>query len=441
MRKKFALLAAAIALCLPVTVSAQEAASGQDRPASMSVSIKEAQDYAVENNRTLANAALSVKQQRAARWQTIATLLPQASASLGYSNYFGYQIGLGAQMGGASIPMPSQGDVSVSVAWALNASSIVASIINTQAMEMADIQRQQTEQDVTSNVLVTYVSILVSEGNIDLLKRNLKNMEYLLQVSENSTKVGVTEQVETDQIQVQVAQYKNSILTAERNREVLYNMLRLYMGLGVDTELTLTQTLDEVLNMDEIMTILNSEINLADNYDYQVSKKNEEMAKKQIALKAMDYLPSITANYSYTAKKYFDGEGGFDMTPPNYVGVTLNVPIWSSGQRAAAITESKLAYRAAQNTLADTEDQLRLQDSQYRFNLANAIDDYTVQKNNVDVSERVLQNVSKKYEFGYASSVEVTNSSQDLITAQTNYTTAVYNLVEAYTNLKNLLNR
>lgn len=441
MRKKFALLAAAIALCLPVTVSAQEAASGQDRPASMSVSIKEAQDYAVENNRTLANAALSVKQQRAARWQTIATLLPQASASLGYSNYFGYQIGLGEQMGGASIPMPSQGDVSVSVAWALNASSIVASIINTQAMEMADIQRQQTEQDVTSNVLVTYVSILVSEGNIDLLKRNLKNMEYLLQVSQNSTKVGVTEQVETDQIQVQVAQYKNSILTAERNREVLYNMLRLYMGLGVDTELTLTQTLDEVLNMDEIMTILNSEINLADNYDYQVSKKNEEMAKKQIALKAMDYLPSITANYSYTAKKYFDGEGGFDMTPPNYVGVTLNVPIWSSGQRAAAITESKLAYRAAQNTLADTEDQLRLQDSQYRFNLANAIDDYTVQKNNVDVSERVLQNVSKKYEFGYASSVEVTNSSQDLITAQTNYTTAVYNLVEAYTNLKNLLNR
>lgn len=441
MRKKFALLAAAIALCLPVTVSAQEAASGQYRPASMSVSIKEAQDYAVENNRTLANAALSVKQQRAARWQTIATLLPQASASLGYSNYFGYQIGLGEQMGGASIPMPSQGDVSVSVAWALNASSIVASIINTQAMEMADIQRQQTEQDVTSNVLVTYVSILVSEGNIDLLKRNLKNMEYLLQVSQNSTKVGVTEQVETDQIQVQVAQYKNSILTAERNREVLYNMLRLYMGLGVDTELTLTQTLDEVLNMDEIMTILNSEINLADNYDYQVSKKNEEMAKKQIALKAMDYLPSITANYSYTAKKYFDGEGGFDMTPPNYVGVTLNVPIWSSGQRAAAITESKLAYRAAQNTLADTEDQLRLQDSQYRFNLANAIDDYTVQKNNVDVSERVLQNVSKKYEFGYASSVEVTNSSQDLITAQTNYTTAVYNLVEAYTNLKNLLNR
>lgn len=434
-------MAAAIALCLPVTVSAQEAASGQYRPASMSVSIKEAQDYAVENNRTLANAALSVKQQRAARWQTIATLLPQASASLGYSNYFGYQIGLGEQMGGASIPMPSQGDVSVSVAWALNASSIVASIINTQAMEMADIQRQQTEQDVTSNVLVTYVSILVSEGNIDLLKRNLKNMEYLLQVSQNSTKVGVTEQVETDQIQVQVAQYKNSILTAERNREVLYNMLRLYMGLGVDTELALTQTLDEVLNMDEIMTILNSEINLADNYDYQVSKKNEEMAKKQIALKAMDYLPSITANYSYTAKKYFDGEGGFDMTPPNYVGVTLNVPIWSSGQRAAAITESKLAYRAAQNTLADTEDQLRLQDSQYRFNLANAIDDYTVQKNNVDVSERVLQNVSKKYEFGYASSVEVTNSSQDLITAQTNYTTAVYNLVEAYTNLKNLLNR
>ncbi len=221
---------------------------------------------------------------------------------------------------------------------------------------------------------------------------------------------------------------------------MLYNMLRLYMGLGVDTELALTQTLEEVLNMDEIMLILNSEIVLEDNYDYQISKKSADIAKQQITLTAMDYVPSISANYSYTTKKYF-GDSGFDMTPPNYLGITLTVPLWSSGQRAAAVHQSKLAYKSALNTLADTEDQVRLQDNQYRFYLANAIDDYSVQKNNVAVSERVLQNMAQKYEFGYASSVELVNSSQDLITAQTNYTSAVYTLVESYINLKNLLNR
>lgn len=438
MKKLMAVLSIAFFIC-GHSFAQTEAQTGTEdnKSVAMSVSIEEAQAYAIENNRTVANAALSVKQERAARWQTIAALLPQVSGTLSYANYFGYQIGLGNYGG---MEMPAQGNLAINATWTLTGNAIVGSIINSQAMQMADIQFRLTEQTITTNVLVTYVSILVSEQNIDLLKRNLKNMEYLLEVSQNSTRVGVTEQVETDQIQVQVAQYKNSILSAERNREVLYNMLRLYMGLGAGSDITLTQNLEEVLNMDNIVALLNTELNLDNNYDYQISKKNEEMAKKQIALTAMDYVPSLSATYSYTTKKYFDDEYGFDMTPPNYLGVTLNVPLWSSGKRAAAVTESKLAYKAAQNTLADTKDQLQLKDNQYRFNLANAIDDYTVQKNNVEVTERVLKNISQKYEFGYSSSVDVTTASQDLITAQTNYTTAVYTMVEAYMNLKNLLN-
>ncbi len=201
MKKRIATLA--VVLSLFGSAFAQDGSeSDLARPDSMAITIKEAQDYAVENNKTLANSALSVKQERAARWQTIATLLPQASASLSYSNYFGYGIALGE---GYQMAMPTQGDISIGVSWAVNASSIVSSIICTQSMQMADIQFKQTEQTITSNVLLTYVSILVSEENIELLNRNLGYMEYLLEVSENSTKVGVTEEIETDQIRVQVA--------------------------------------------------------------------------------------------------------------------------------------------------------------------------------------------------------------------------------------------
>ena len=41
------------------------------------LSLREAQDYAVEHNYAMQNASLDVKKAEASRWQTLATLLPQ----------------------------------------------------------------------------------------------------------------------------------------------------------------------------------------------------------------------------------------------------------------------------------------------------------------------------------------------------------------------------
>ena len=63
-------------------------------PTALSLSVQEAQDYAVGANRSLRNASLSVQQAYAARWQTIAAMLPQVDASYSYSNYLGYSASL-----------------------------------------------------------------------------------------------------------------------------------------------------------------------------------------------------------------------------------------------------------------------------------------------------------------------------------------------------------
>jgi outer membrane protein TolC len=172
-----------------------------------------------------------------------------------------------------------------------------------------------------------------------------------------------------------------------------------------------------------------------------LSKQQAELAKKQVTMKAMEYVPSITGFYQYSGKTYFGKAEGMNMTPPNTVGVTVSVPIWSSGVRAAGVTEKKLAYQAAQNTLADTEDQLRVSDRQYRYDLVSAYDNYEIQKRNIEVTQRVFDNMAKKFEYGYASSLDVTNTSTNLITAQQNYIQALTSMVNAHINLKNLLNK
>ena len=62
----------------------------------LSLSLEEAQEYAIEHNRSLKNASIDIQKAQAAKWQSIAAMLPQVSAKVDYSNYFGYQMDVGA---------------------------------------------------------------------------------------------------------------------------------------------------------------------------------------------------------------------------------------------------------------------------------------------------------------------------------------------------------
>ena len=71
----------------------------------------------------------------------------------------------------------------------------------------------------------------------------------------------------------------------------------------------------------------------------------------------------------------------------------------------------------------------------------SAIENYQIQRENLDVTRRVFKNVSEKYTYGHASNLEVTNASTDIITAQSNYIQAVMSVVQAQVALENLLGR
>ena len=428
------LIISLITLLSCVSMMAQEEVS---KDSSLVVSLDEAKQYAVEHNRTVQNAGLSVKQAEAARWQAIASMLPQVSGTLGYTNMCGYEMSLA----GMPVPMNPTGELGIKATMTISGQQILGSLISDLAKDMQDVAKAKTIQAIEANVTNVYVNILATQETVELLRKNMVNLETLYKMTENAVKVGSAEQIDADQLSVQVASMESAINNTDRAIEVLKSSLQLLLGVDASTEVVLSNKLDDILNVDEAMKLLSSELVLEENYDYALSKQQAELAKKQVTMKAMEYVPSLTCFYQYSAKTYFGEAEGMNMTPPNTVGVTVSVPIWSSGVRAAGVTEKKLAYQAAQNTLADTEDQLRVSDRQYRYDLVSAYDNYQIQKRNIEVTQRVFDNMSKKFEYGYASSLDVTNTSTNLITAQQNYIQALTSMVNAHINLKNLLNK
>ncbi len=402
------------------------------------LSLDSAKQVAMEHNRTLKNASLDVQNAEAARWQSIASMLPQVTASLDYSNMLGYEM----NMSGFTIPMPPSGVFGITASVAVSGAQIVSANLGTIAMKMADISRKQTEQQIGNQVKSIYYSILAMEQTIELLEQNLVNIEKLYNTTLKSVEVGVSEQVDADQLSVQVATMKTSINSTERSLEMLYNSMRLQLGIPADHPIVLSQTLDELINFESALGLLGEEFVIDNNYNYQLVKENTRQAKQQVNLNAWAYGPTLSAAYQYSAKKYFsDAEGVMNMTPPNAITVSLSVPIFSSGKNFTTLKAAKLDYQKQLNTLADTEESLYIQHSELRYNLSSAFETYETQKQNVEITQRVLTNISNKYEQGYASSLDVTNSGTNLITAQNSFVQALLDLVNAQIELEELLNK
>ena len=423
-------------LMLFVLVIAQETSQ-----TTMNVTLQEARDYAIRNNRSMQNASLEVRKAHAQRWQTIASMLPQADMSLNLQHVNGT---MKFSMEGMQMNQEMKnttGSLSVSASMAINGQMIVGALLNNLAIEMQNINYKSTELDVVSNVETFYITALAMQKTVNLLDSTLIRMEDLYESTSKAVEAGAVEQTNADQLMVQIASVKSSIKATKRSLDLIYNSLALQMAVGSDVKLVLTDNLDELLNVEDAVALLESDFNINSNYSYQLAQKNVELEKKNVIMAGMAYVPTISAFYQYSSpNKYFSGSSPMEQQM-GVVGATLSIPLWSSGKRAAAITEKKLAVMSAQNSLADAEDGLKLQHRQLKSDLSSAYENFDVQKLNIEVSQRVFNNTSEKFKYGYASSVELTNASMTLLTAQSDYIQSILTLVNAQIELKKLLNK
>ena len=442
---------AALALTLPAIASAQptlppqlpEPARPEQKyqfkvaPERLSLTLQQAQEYALQHNKTIENASIDIVKANAAKWQNITSMLPQVSASVDYSNYFGYKMDLG----NFSISMPPYASMGLTTAVGFSGAQIVSLQVADISRKMADISLKKTERDICDQVKVLYYSALVTEESLGLLEKNLESLDKLYQISQKSVDVGVAEQTSADQILVQAAAMRNTISSTNRSLEMVYNSMRLLLNVDPDTEITLLQDLDNLVNAETAAELANEEFDLERNYDFRLLKESTELARKQIALTGWSNGPTLRIYHQHNAKRYFSDEMRMDMTPPNMLGAQLNIPLFTSGKTYFTIKDARLAYRKQLNTLESTALSLRVQHRQLVYNLKSALERCQTQRQSVEVAQRVFDNIALKYEHGVASSLDVTNSGTSLISAQSSYVQALMEMVNAQISLEQLLNR
>lgn len=432
------------------------------------LTLKQAREYALEHNRTLLNAKDKVTSTKEKVKETIAQGLPQIDGTLDYMTYFNYALnfsmggGGGSTMPDLSQPPFDDGDRAVMAAVSQMSSGSSSAIIMGDQMtgkvqisqlifsgqyisgiQIAKVARKMSDQNVTlseldvkESVTNTYYAIVSNERTLKILGDNLNNLNAILKHTENMYKVGMMEETDVDQLKITVSELKNSQTTLERMLQLSYNMLKFQMGVAPDAQLVLADSLDQIIGYINPSSA-QPDFDISKNINYQVMESQVLLTKKQVDLQKWAYAPTIAGYYNYTEKFI---TSGFSLTPSNVAGVTLSLPIFSSGMRKSKVAQAKIDYGMALRSQEMVKDQLETQKKQLLFNYQNALENYSTQKENVETAGRVYKSIQNKYQQGMASSLDLTQANTNYLTAQNNYLSSVLTLLQAQTSLEKLYN-
>ena len=421
-------------------MAATKKAVVREVPATLNLSLAEAQDYAVETNRSLKNASLAVQKAYAQRWQTIASMLPSLDGSVGKTlmlneDFKEHKINFMGQEGSMS-----PWTYSLTAAVGINGQAIVGALLNNVAIDMQKLNLQQSEDNLRANVKTSYASVLVLQNVVTLLETSLANIEQMAEMTQRSVDVGAAEQTTADLIKVRVNTLKNNINANLRSTQLALNALKVLLDVPANTELVLTSTLEDFLSAEAVLKLLGYDFALENNLNYQLLEKNVELAKKNVHMAGWAYGPTVSLALQSSRRDYGDSEGFTMMQSPHTVAFSVSMPLWSSGKRAAGVVEKKIALEEARNTFAETANNLGIQNEQLRYNLQNGYETYMNEKDNMEVTQRVFESTTNKFNQGAASNLDLVNASNDLITAQSSYVQAVLTLVNAQVELEKFLN-
>jgi outer membrane protein len=444
----------------------RDSTAGKD---TIKLSVVQAQQYALENNRSILNANLDIESAKKKVWETTAIGLPQVSAKGSFqytptlsaissftnltswmyyadktlhglepnNDAFGHIGDPGPPVDAKDMKWSLTGDLTVSQL--LFSGSYLVGLQSAKVYKsLSTLNQVKSKQDVLESVTNSYITVLVARENRMILDSTYQNINKTFSDLQAMGKQGVIEETDIDQMQITLSTVKTSLDFITRQQEIAEKLLKLQLGMNLNHPMVL---------MDELKTLMNSlayeQLVLADfvvdnNVNYQMMDAQVKASELLLKLQKSEFLPNLAAFYQY--EKSFNSKA-FTFNPPHVIGATLNIPIFSSGQRLAKVSEAKMDLMKAQNNRDQTADGLKVDFFSSKSALLNAVDKYHTMGNNLKLADKIYKRALIKYTNGIISSTDLTQIQNQYLTAQSNYYSAIQDLVASKNKLEKLLSK
>ncbi len=417
-------------------------------------SLQEAIDYALQYNYSVVNATKDIELARKKKWETTAAGLPQLNAGLDYQNNFELQKSLipaeifGGNPGeftevafGTKHTMLARSTLSQLI---FDGSYIVALQASKTYLAFYENAKKKTDLEIRELIVNSYGNVLLAEENSRILEKNKASLEKTLFETEQTFKNGFIEEETVEQLKITLTSISSSLNYTKRLKTIAFNLLKINLGIELETTIVLTDALENLTALNLVPAVLPSQFDVKNTIDYALSSNFVAQRTLEMKLEKSKYLPSLAANVNLGYNAFGDQ---FQFFTPNQrwlnysnLGLTLNVPIFSSFGKRARVQQSKIALEKAQTQLTETEQRLKLQYQNAKSNYEYSIENYFSSKENLRLAERIEKKQQVKFKEGLSTSFDFTEAQRQLYTAQQNYLQSMIEVINKRASLEKLIN-
>lgn len=408
------------------------------------ITVQDALELAKKNNINIKTARTNLQLQEQTNKSITATALPTVSGTITTTAYV--QLPVSIIPKDAFAPGQPAAPMAVSFTPKYNATAGVTLkqalfdgqvFVGLKARNTAlDYSRKEIDlavENISVNVYKIYYQLLVSRTQVNLLDADIERAQKLLNDSRVMNQNGFAEKLDVDKAQVQLANLQTSKQNTETTITNGYLSLKYLIGIPAADSVVLTTQFKEEDLAGGIPVEL--QYRYEDRYDYQSLQISEKLGQFDIKRYKAVYFPTVDLNGAYFKNAYnntydFLTTGG-NWYSNSYLGIQINVPIFSGFSKNANLQKARLNYSLITEQMENLKQNIDLEVRQARNNFLNAMETMNNQKANSKLAESVYNQTKKKFESGLASNTDVTNAQTDLIQAQTNFINALYNSIIA----------
>ena len=440
------LILACISSCFFLIANAQEK--------TMSLSLNEAINFAIENSYNTRATKNDIKSATEKVWETTTIGLPQINGAIDYQNWLEQQVSLlPAEITGGTpgtftpVTFSTKQNIGATVTLkqllfdgsylvGLQASKTYLKI-SKQANEKTELLTREAVINAYGNVLISESSISILEGNIKILKKNLSDVK---KIYEN----GLNEEEDVEQLEITLGNLNSQLSSVKRMKDIAYKMLNLSLGSSIETKLILTDSLDSLAESNINLSIVSEEFSFKDHVDFKIAENDRESKRLLVQLEKSKALPTLSAFVNYGAQGYSDTfsflKSDQQWFNSSLLGVSLNIPIFSSLGRTSKTKQAKIALETADIRLEETKQRLSLLAEKAKSDYQLSIENYSTAKKNVGLAERIEKKQRIKFFEGISSSFDLLQAQNQLYTQQQNYIQSMLDVIAKKATLENALN-
>ncbi len=418
-----------------------------------SFSLAEAQAYAMENSYQTRLAQMEVEKSESKVRETIGIGLPQVNASAKYNNYIELPVQLipAESFGGppgefAEVVFGTEQNMgfdATATQLLFNGSYFVGLQATKVYVDLSKNEKEKTEIEIRNMVLSTYGAVLVAEKNATVSKKIYEQLKSNFEEAEELYTEGFISQEDKDQLELLYINARNTYQQADRLVPITKAQLNFILSLDLNAQVSLTDSIDVIIEALPDASFLDSEFNLSNHIDMRTINTQLKATELLLKEKRSYFYPTLNAFYTYQENSYsnnFDFFSDAPWFPTQLVGLQFNLPVFSGFSKRNRVQQAKIDLNKVELSKEQVEKQLDLNAQKAKSDYLFALQQYENSKENWDLAKRIYTNTEVKYREGMSSSTDLTQANNQLVQSQGNFVRAALQLIQAKAELNKALN-